>query len=144
MFSVCIVIVPGLAHSPGVTGQVGNYILQNLLKVLIHLKHIRTNKKKKVTFISTSTSICFYMSIYFCACRCCTRLNSYQGLISDQGIPDAGHGLANAQVGVKLVAVETGHELGQEWSQLLPGLGCDHVKTKSCSLIGGEVRWKEE
>lgn len=79
------------------------------------------------------------MSKHFYACK---RLISYQGLISDQGIPDAGHGLANAQVGVKLVAVQTGHKLGQERSQLLPSLGCDHVETKSCSLKGGEVRWR--
>lgn len=70
-------------------------------------------------------------------------MHSYQGFISDQGIPDAGHGLANAQVGVKLVAVKTGYELGQEWSQLLSGLSSDHVETKSCSLKGGQVGWKE-
>lgn len=64
--------------------------------------------------------------------------NSYQGLISDQGIPDAGHGRTNAQVGVELVAVQAGHELGQEWSQLLSGLGCNHVETESCSLKEGE------
>lgn len=69
---------------------------------------------------------------------CATRLDSYQGFIGDQSIPDAGHGLADAQVGVKLVAVETGHELGQEWSELLPGFGCDHVETESCSLEAGE------
>lgn len=74
----------------------------------------------------------FSTSMYYFAR--CIRLNSYQGLISDQCIPDAGHGLANAQVGVKLVAVQTGHKLGQEWSHLLPSLGCDHVETKSCSL----------
>lgn len=90
-------------------------------------------------YIHVSTCI----SMYFYACTCCTRFNSYQGLISDQGIPDAGHGLANAQVGIKLVAVQTGHKLGQEWSKLLPGLGCDHVETKSCTLKGGEVRGKE-
>lgn len=70
--------------------------------------------------------------------ECQRSFKSYQGLIGDQSVPDAGHGLANAQVGVKLVAVETGHELGQERSQLLPSLGCDHVEAESCSLKGGE------
>ncbi|KAG7238406.1 hypothetical protein INR49_030913 [Caranx melampygus] len=73
----------------------------------------------------------------------CAITNSYQGLISDQCIPDAGHGLANAQVGVKLVAVQTRHELGQERSQLLPSLGSNHVKPKSCSLKWGEPRVHE-
>lgn len=67
----------------------------------------------------------------------CRGLKSYQGLVSHQGIPDACHCLPNAQVGVKLVTVEAGHELGQEWSQLLSSLGCNHVETKSCSLKAG-------
>lgn len=66
--------------------------------------------------------------------------DSYQGLISDQRIPDAGHGLPNTQVWVKLVAVQTRHKLRQEWSQLLPCLCCDYVEAKGCSLKGGEVR----
>lgn len=51
MFSAvfCFFIVPGFAHSPGVTGQVGNDILQDLLQILIHLKHIRTNKYAHIT-----------------------------------------------------------------------------------------------
>lgn len=75
------------------------------------------------------------VSVYLWLCLC-----SYQGLICDQGIPDASHGLTNAQVGVKLVAVQTGHQLRKEWSQLLPGLCCDHVEPKSCSLNVGEIR----
>lgn len=81
--------------------------------------------------------------IYYMLSFVCTCMNSYQGLISDQRIPDAGHGLTNAQVGVKLVAVQTRHKLRQEWSQLFPSLGCDHVETKSCSLKGGVFRWEE-
>lgn len=64
-------------------------------------------------------------------------LKSYQGLVSHQGIPDAGHGLSNAQVGVKLVTVEAGHELGQERGQLLSSLGRNHMEAKSCSLKAG-------
>lgn len=70
----------------------------------------------------------------------------YHGLISDQRIPDAGHGLANAQVRVKLVAIQTRHDLGQEWSQLLASLGRDHVETKSCTLKGeaGQKDWDDQ
>lgn len=64
----------------------------------------------------------------------------YQGLISDQRVPDAGHGLANAQVRVKLVAIQARHELGQERSQLLASLGCNHVETESCTLKGEAER----
>lgn len=65
---------------------------------------------------------------------CWVSLSLYQGFVSDQGVPYAGHGLTYAQVGVKLVAVQTWHKLRQEWSQLLPGFGCNHVETKSCAL----------
>lgn len=37
MLSVCFV-VPGLPHSPGVTGQIGDHILEDVLKIFIHLK----------------------------------------------------------------------------------------------------------
>lgn len=67
----------------------------------------------------------------------CRGLRSYQGLVSHQGIPDAGHGLPNAQVGVKLVTVQAGHELGQERCQLLSSLGRNHVEAKSSSLKAG-------
>lgn len=66
----------------------------------------------------------------------------YQGLIGDQRVPDAGHGLPNAQVGVKLVAIQTRHELGQERRQLLASLSCNHVEAKSCTLKV-EVRWED-
>lgn len=132
---VCLATAPGLANSPGVIGQVGNDILQDLLQILIYLKCIRTDQHPTVT----PTSL-FYIHLMY---ACCTRLRSYRGLISDQGVPDAGHSLANAQVGVKLVAVQSGHNLGQERGQLLPGLGRDHVETKRCPLKGREVRWWE-
>lgn len=67
----------------------------------------------------------------------CGGLRSYQGLVSHQGIPDAGHGLPNAQVGVKLVTVQAGHELGQERCQLLSSFGRNYVEAKSCSLKAG-------
>ena len=61
----------------------------------------------------------------------------YQGLVGDQRVPDAGHGLSDGHVGVKLVAVETRHQLGQEGGQLLPGLRCDDVEAKGCPLQAG-------
>lgn len=36
-------------------------------------------------------------------------IKSYNGFVSDKRVPDAGHGLSDAQVGIKLVSVETGH-----------------------------------
>lgn len=67
----------------------------------------------------------------------CSGLKSYQGLVSHQGIPDAGHGLPNAQIGVKLITVQAGHELGQKRFQLLSSFGCNHVETESGSLQAG-------
>ena len=66
-----------------------------------------------------------------------TSVLGYQGLVGDQGVPDAGHGLADGHVGVKLVAVETRHQLGQEGGQLLPGLRRYDVEAKGCPLQGG-------
>lgn len=63
-----------------------------------------------------------------------TLLVTHHRLVSDQRIPNAGHCLSNAQVGVKLVTVEPGKKLGQKWSQLLSSLGSYHIETKSCSL----------
>lgn len=63
-----------------------------------------------------------------------TSLLTHHWLVGDQGIPNAGHCLSNAQVGVKLVTVEPGKKLGQKWSQLLSSLGSYHIETKSCSL----------
>ena len=70
----------------------------------------------------------------WCVCR---RAWGYQGLVGDQGVPDAGHGLSDGHVGVKLVAVETRHQLGQEGGQLLPGLRSYDVEAKGCPLQGG-------
>ena len=36
--------------------------------------------------------------------------------VADERPPDAGHGLLDLGVGVKLVAVEFGHNLMEEWS----------------------------
>lgn len=41
--------------------------------------------------------------------RLTCRKKPYNGFVSDEGVPDAGHGLSDAQVGIKLVPVETGH-----------------------------------
>lgn len=65
---------------------------------------------------------------------CCTLLVTHHRLVSDQCVPNAGHCLSNAQVGVKLVTIEPGKKLGQKWSQLLSSLGSYHIETKSCSL----------
>lgn len=72
-----------------------------------------------------------------CCVSVCRSVLGYQGLVSDQGIPDACHGLPDGHVGVKLVAVETGHQLGQERSQLLAGLRRYDVEAKRCPLQGG-------
>lgn len=96
--------------------------------------HPRIITSLRVLLIHIKVYLHMQCSVDYCMFLFCATTKSYQGLISDQRVPDAGHGLADAQVGVKLVAIQTRHELGQERSQLLPGLGSNHVKAKSCSL----------
>lgn len=55
-------------------------------------------------------------------------------VVLDQGVPDGAHGLLNSGIGVKLVAVQLGDDLGQEGLELLTGLGSNRTEPKRCPL----------
>lgn len=55
-------------------------------------------------------------------------------VVLDQGVPDGAHGLLNSGIGVKLVAVQLGDNLGQEGLELLTSLGSDRTEPKRCPL----------
>lgn len=65
----------------------------------------------------------------------CIFLSSHRVfVVLDQGVPDGAHGLLNSGIGVKLVAVQLGDDLGQEGLELLTGLGSNRTEPKRCPL----------
>lgn len=65
----------------------------------------------------------------------CIFLSSHRVfVVLDQGVPDGAHGLLNPRIGVKLVAVQLGDDLGQEGLELLTSLGSNRTEPKRCPL----------
>lgn len=65
----------------------------------------------------------------------CIFLSPHRVLVVfDQGVPDGAHSLLDPGIGVKLVAVQLGDDLGQEGLELLTSLGRDRTEPKRCPL----------
>lgn len=66
-------------------------------------------KVEKVLYICVITYIYSRLVVKSQYLSVMCMIKSYSSFVSDEGVPDACHGLSDAQVGIKLVPVETGH-----------------------------------